>query len=218
MWGLFRHSQCVVPTWRGWLLSSVVFLALGILGVREIHPFLAPIDPLPGGVLVVEGWAPDYGLEAVLAEFRTSHYDKIYVTGGPVDWGAPLAEYRTYAERGAAVFLKWGLSTNLVQAVPAPRARQDRTFTSAVALRNWWREHHLAPTKVHLMTNGAHARRSRLLYEKGLGNGVTVGVTALEDRNYDPQHWWRSSAGVRDVIDESFAYLYAKFLFHARGE
>jgi hypothetical protein len=217
-WGLVRRRQCLAPTWCGWLVLVLGFAAMGLVSIRCIYPFLATNNPPSGGVMVVEGWASDFALDYVVAEFRRNHYDTIYVTGGPLEVGSFLSEYRTYAERGAATLVKMGLGTNDVQAVPAPFARQDRTYTAAAALRNWWREHGKAPRTVNLMSDGPHARRSRLLYRKALGKGVYVGVTALQDRNYDPKHWWRSSAGFRNVVDESVAYLYAILFFRARGE
>lgn len=212
-WGLLRRRSCVVPTRRGWLVLVLGVMALAFGFVRDIHPFLAPSDPLPGGVLVIEGWVTDYALEAAVTEFRRHHYDKLYVIGGPIDWGAPLLQYKTYAQLGAATLLQLGLTTNEVQAVPAPRVRQDRTYAAAVALARWWRHHSLAPAKVHFMGEGPHTRRSRLMLEKALGNGVAIGVTAIPVQDDDPRHWWRYSAGVRGVIDETAAYLYARCLF-----
>jgi len=63
------------------------------------------------------------------------------------------------------------------------------------------------------MTLGPHARRSRLLFQKAFGKEVKVGVISVEDRDYDPAHWWRSSEGVREVLGEAIAYFYAKFFF-----
>jgi len=40
----------------------------------------------------------------------------------------------------------------------------------------------------------------------------------VPDKDYDPERWWRYSAGVRGVIDESVAYIYAKFFFHPPPE
>jgi uncharacterized SAM-binding protein YcdF (DUF218 family) len=213
LWGLLRRRQCLVPTWRAWLALALIVAALATLAVRGIHPFLAVNEPMPGGLLVVEGWASDYALAAAVAEFNRNHYDKVYVTGGPLDAGSALVAYRTWAELGTSSLLKLGLSTNLVQAVPAPQVRQDRTYASACSLRDWLREHHVAPTKVHLLTEGAHARRSRLLFERALGRGFVVGVTAMPVRDYDPEHWWRSSAGVRGVMGETLAYVYARLFF-----
>jgi hypothetical protein len=217
-WGLLRRRQCLVPTWRGWLLLVLGLVVLVAIAVREVHPFLAVTKPVTGGLLVVEGWAPDYALEAAVEEFSRNHYDRIYVIGGPLEHGGPLAEYRTLAERGAATLLKLGLTTNAVQAVPAPLVRQDRTYAAAVSLRNWLRQHGISANKVHLLSEGAHARRSRLLVEKAMGPGAVVGVTSITDKDYDPQRWWRSSAGVRTVISEALAYAYARCLFRAPKE
>jgi hypothetical protein len=191
---------------------------LGFLAVRNIHSFLAVTKPLPAGILVIEGWAPDSAMQLAIGEFRRHHYDKVYVTGGPVQLGSFLTPYNNFADLGAADMLKFGLTTNEVQAVPAPYVGQDRTYTSAVCLAKWLRQHQVAVSSVHLMTQGVHARRSWLLYRKAFGKGVTVGVTALPDDDYDPVHWWRTSAGVRSVIGESLAYGYARFLFRAAKE
>ena len=217
-WGLLSRRPCLVPTLRGWLVLAATLAAVVITGARALGPFLTTNDPLPGGVLVIEGWAPDYAMEAAIAEFRRNHYDKLFVTGIPLEQGAPLSEYKTYAELGAAVLVKLGLDTNAVQAVPAPGVRQDRTYSMAMALRNWLRDHGMSPAKVNLMTLGPHARRSRLLFEKALGNEVAVGITSIPSRDFDPAHWWRSSAGVRDVIGETLAYGYARLLFRPPRE
>jgi hypothetical protein len=212
---MVRRRELVVPTWRGWLLLFGTAFLVAFGAVRGIHGFLSVNDPKPGGVLVVEGWAADYALADTVAEFNRNHYDKLYVTGGPIEQGAPLSEYHTYAELATAVLLKHGLSTNVIECVPAPAVAKDRTYASAVALRACWKERGVSPKTVNLMTEGSHARRSRLLFEKALGPGVTVGVVALPPRAYDPKRWWRSSQGVRTEIGESFAYVYARFLFRA---
>ena len=214
LWGLLRRRQCLVPTSRGWLTLLLSLAVLLAVVVRRIHPFLAVTASVPGGVLVVEGWTPDYVLEEAAAEFNRSHYEKIFVTGIPIEHGAPLSEYKTYADLGAAVLLKLGLTTNAVQAVPTPPVPRDRTYTSALALKSWLRAHAMSPASVNVLTVGPHARRSRLMFEKALGKGVTVGIIALPGREYDPKHWWRSSPGVRDVSGEAMAYAYARFLFH----
>ena len=217
LWGLLRRRQFLVPTWLGWLALLGVFGALAWFVVRQAHSFLAVTETLPGGALVVEGSVPDYVLEEAITEFRRGHYDKLYVTGGPLDAGAPLAEYRTYAERGAAILLKLGLSPSEFQAVPAPLVRQDRTYTAMIALREHFQQHRMMPNKVNLITRGPHARRSRLLLQHALGKEIQVGVTAVPNRDYDAVHWWRSSPGVRDVIGEALAYGFF-FLFRPAPE
>jgi hypothetical protein len=218
-WGLLKRRSCLVPTVRGWLTLILSFVLLANLAVRRLHPFLAVNDSIPGGVLVVEGWASDYAMAQAVAEYGSNHYDKVYVTGIPLERGSPLSEFKTYADLGAAVLIKLGLATNVVQAVPTPDVPQDRTYTSAAALRTWWRGHDLAtPSKINVFSVGTHARRSRLLYQKAMGKEVTVGIIAAREKEFDPAHWWRTSPGFRDVTGEALAYLYVRLFFRTPKE
>ena len=64
------------------------------------------------------------------------------------------------------------------------------------------------------MTEDSHARRTRLLFQKALGNDVTGGIISIPNPDYDAKHRWRYSEGVREVIGEGIAYIYAKLLFY----
>jgi len=216
--GLLRRRECLLPTWRGWLLLLLAGLLLATFAVKKAQSFLAVTDPVTGGALVVEGWAPDYALKDVVAEFRRHHYTRLYVVGVPLEQGAPLSEYKTSAELGAATLLKLGLDRDSVQAVPTPAVRQDRTYASALALKQWLQQHNAMPAELNLISLGAHARRSRLLFEKAFGQDARVGIIALENQDYDPEHWWKSSQGVRTVTDELIAYGYARLVFHPAGK
>jgi len=102
----------------------------------------------------------------------------------------------------------------LVQMVPSRVMDRDRTYGSAVALRNWFREHNMSVRSINVVTEDLHARRTRLLFEKALGHDVAVGVIAVANPDYDSRHWWRYSQGVKEVVSEGAAYLYARFLFY----
>jgi hypothetical protein len=217
-WALFRRRSIRIPTWRGWLFLFLLLMAAGVAVGYTVHPFLAPNHPVSGGALVVEGWAPDYALRTAVDDFKSGAYQKLYVTGGPLERGAALVEYKTYAEFGAAVLSKFGLTTNEFSAVPAPLVRQDRTYTSAVALRSWFRKHGTMPKSINVISVGPHARRSWLLFRKAFGKEVKIGITAIPDADYDPKTWWRSSSGVRAVLGELLAYGYERLLFHPAAE
>ena len=135
-----------------------------------------------------------------------------------MDVGGILANYKTLAELGAGSLIALGWSTNTVQAVSAPWVRQDRTYAAAVSLRKWFSAHGISPTRIQLMSEGPHARRSRLMFEKAMGPGVSVGIINLPPKEYDPRHWWRSSQGVQSVVGEALAYGYARFLFRMPTE
>ena len=105
------------------------------------------------------------------------------------------------------------MNPKLVQPVPSPTQYRNRSYASAVALREWVEQHRLSVTSFNLVTMGAHARRSRLLFQKAFGGNVHIGVIAVRDREYDPDRWWRSSEGVKEVISEGAGYLYARLFF-----
>lgn len=211
--GLLQRRECMLPTWRGWVALGLICSGAMVGAVGRIHQFLAVNAPLSGGVLIVEGWIPDYGLEEAVSEFKRNRYSMLFITGGPLESGAPLSEYKTYAERGMAIVVRLGLGTNFVRAVPAPHSSEDRTYATAVALRQWLERHGMAPESYHVMSLGTHARRTRLLFEKALGRNAKIGITAIVNRAYDASQWWNYSAGVRAVLAETVAYAYARLHF-----
>jgi uncharacterized SAM-binding protein YcdF (DUF218 family) len=115
---------------------------------------------------------------------------------------------------GEEALKKLGVPEDLVQMVPSRVIGRDRTYSSAVALREWLREHDLQVRSINIMTENAHARRTRLLFRKALGSNVAVGIIAVPNPDYDARRWWRYSEGVREVIGEGVAYIYAKVFFH----
>jgi len=211
--GLLQRREGYGLTWRG-RLAVLALVALALFGaVRGVHPFLAIHDSQPGGFLIVEGWAPDYVFEVATNEFARNHYAKLYVTGNPIDKGAPLVEFKTAAELGAATLAKMGMDTNSFQAVPAPFVERDRTYTSALALKKKLAAQGLLPARLNILTLDTHARRTRLLFHQVFGADATIGMLAIPSRDYDDVHWWRSSPGVRAVMGELLSYGYARLVF-----
>ena len=191
-----------------------MFLLLGAGATLffQIQPFLAVTHRVPTDVLVVEGWIPRYAIDAAVSEFKNGSYLRAYTTGGPVNDSA-LYEHQTAAQLGAARLSAAGLSKDLIQEVSSHTKERDRTYSSAIALRDWLRDHRLSLRSLNVLTVGVHARRTRLLYQMAFGQGVKVGIISVPDDDYPAARWWRYSDGVRNVIGETIAYLYARLLF-----
>lgn len=211
--GLVRRATGWKLSRRGWVIFIGLGLLVGVGLLKVIHPFLALDAPLEASVLVVEGWAEDYALQAAAERAEEGGYTLLLVAGGPLERGAPLSQYRTYAELGAAVIKSSAPSSIPLQSIPAPAVRRDRTYASALAVRDWLEQHETMPRSLNVVTVGPHARRTRLLYRKAFGTRCTIGVIAVEDDSYTPEQWWRYSQGVRDVVGEAVAYVYARCLF-----
>lgn len=208
---LTRHRQCRVPTWRGAALLLLLLAAMAAGLGRHLLGALSPTERVAGGILVVEGWLPDYALAEAMEECRRSACRRIHTTGGAVPRGSALLAYGTHAEIAAAVLRHLGMPPDAVVAVPTPPTAKDRTHASAVALREWLAGAGIRPGAVQVVTLGAHARRTRLLYQKAFGETVPIGIVAVPSRDFEAERWWASSEGVRVVMAEGIAYLYARF-------
>jgi len=213
--GTFVRKERWGLSWRGWLIVlSGVILAFSAFLFR-IYPFLAVTHRVDMSVLVVEGWIHEYAIRAAVEEFRSKSYQRVFTTGGPVEGaGGYINDYNTAASVGADLLRKNGLPNESLQMVPSRVMDRDRTYASAIALQNWFREHNMPVRSINVITEDVHARRTCLLFKKALGHNVAVGVIAVPNPDYDARHWWRYSEGVKDVFAESAAYIYARLFFY----
>ena len=96
----------------------------------------------------------------------------------------------------------------------APARGAANCLNGALALRDWFRDHNLVIHRFNVLTEDCHARRTQLLFQEAFGKKFTVGVIPVSNPDFNPKDWWRYSDGVREVIGESIAYIYARFLFY----
>jgi hypothetical protein len=215
--GLFKRRELWFPTWRGWLLL-LVLAGLGGLGAAlGTVPFLAPIQPRHRGVLVVEGWVPDYALEQAKAVFESHPYKLMVLTGVPIDQGFHIAKEKNFAQLAASTLKQLGVKEDLLVPIACPTVPRDRTYSTAQRVKTWL-DGQGSAEGVDVLTLGVHARRTWLLYRMALGKQYPTGVIAATDRRFDTRHWWKTSSGFRTVTSEVIAYLYAKLLFNPRHE
>ena len=213
MFNLVAKRECWKLTWCGRLLLVVLLVAVSWLMAVGIYPFLAVTHKIPARVLVIDGWMQASSLKRALEEFRSGEYERLLLI-------QPVLDAEDQNEPGRFC-RNWVASWLVQQGVPEGRmttlyprvAMKDRTYHSAMVVKDWLKEHGLSNHPINVITQGPHARRSSLLYQKVFGGGYKVGIIAIRNLNYDPAHWWRSSAGVREVIGESIAYLYVRFFF-----
>jgi uncharacterized SAM-binding protein YcdF (DUF218 family) len=202
-------------SWRGRLILALILLVVGVFCIKSAYPFLATTHRVNANALVVEGWIHDYAIRAAVKEFQTNEYQCVFATGGPVvGSGGYINDFHTSASVGADLLRKNGLASEKVQMVPSRVMDRDRTYGSAIALRDWFAKHSMPVRSVNVLTEDMHARRTRFLFEEALGKNVRVGIIAVPNPDYDARRWWHYSDGVREVIGESIAYIYARFFFH----
>ena len=191
---------------RGCGLVLVVGVALAGGAWALLYPFLARQAPVASDVAVIEGWMKDDLLSQAVGWAESNGVRKIYTTGGPIELGSWLAEWKNYAELAKARLEKKGLGERFeIVAVPAEKVRRGRTRESARALKAVLPLERGAFT---LISEGPHTRRSWRSFQSVFGDGVEVGCLALTPVEYDGTDWWSCSEGVRDVIAETIAYGY----------
>ena len=206
-----RKRRVLTPI--GWAALSIGFGSIFIAIILFVHPFLAPTKPVGGGILVVEGWLPDYALKKAKERFQQGSYQLLVTTGGEIGAGYHLSEFKTWAEIAALTLKNLDFPEDKIMTAPAHKNfKKDRTYHSILELQKKLYEEGFNEASIDVVSLGVHARRSWFLFEK-VFSSVNVGVIAISPIQYDVSRWWLSSAGVRNVISESIAYLYARFIF-----
>jgi uncharacterized SAM-binding protein YcdF (DUF218 family) len=199
------------------VLCSGLGLAFCLFLVR-VYPLLAVTHRVDTNILVVEGWIHEYAIRAAVEEFRGGSYQRVFTTGGPIEGtGGYINDYYTSASVGAELLKKYGIPNDSLEMVPSRVMDRDRTYGSAVALRNWFREHNIAVRGINVFTEDVHARRTCLLFQKALGPQVKVGIIGVINPDYDSKYWWCYSEGVKGVMSETLALIYVELLFHPTG-
>ncbi len=215
---LFRRRQVWLPTWRGALLLLAAVTAIVVLLGLNAYALLAPSQPArgPAGTgartLVVEGWLNHDELEQAVVAVRAGHYERVLATGGPITSWSEGSEWHDYAARAAAYLRANGVTGVPIIQVPAPASAQDRSYLSAVMVRDWAQQSGVTLAAIDLFSAGVHARRSWLVYRMALGDGVEVGVLAAYPTEYDAR-WWASSAGAKSVLGEVLSLGWTKCCF-----
>lgn len=211
---LTRIRSRRAPTLLGWLLIATLLMLLFIGFIKSLYPFLAPKTTPHKGLMIVEGWIHDFALDDAITLFKDGDYSKIICTGVQIETGSYIQEFKSYPEMTAARLIKMGVDPEKIIVTVADDVKKDRTYLAATALREAFITYNMQETNLHLITTGPHGRRSRMLFQKALGPDYNIGITCLAPASYEPEDWYKGSEGVRYVMSETLAYIYAKLFFH----
>jgi hypothetical protein len=209
----FKRYTLWLP--KAWFLL-ILLLTFGlilILGFRGVGLFLAQTSPKYAEYLVVEGWQGEQSLQQALLIFNepTNNYKYLITTGGPnTQWGQKV--WSNYADKSAHYFVSHGLAAAKVVSIPTPASAQNRTYLSAVMVRDWFADKSIKVNKLDVFSQGAHARRTRLLYELALPDS-NIGVYASEPEGYQLSSWWKTSQGSKAVLTEWIGFIWTICFF-----
>ncbi|MGE4110903.1 MAG: hypothetical protein AB7E73_09410 [Burkholderiales bacterium] len=211
---LFRRVTIWVPTLAG-LCAGLAIIATVIVGMLyHIHSFLAVDEPSDALLLVIEGWITPNELDQAVTRFRGGGYTGVITTGGAVPDDLSRSTRTSYAALARDYLLQRGLPESAVTAVPAPESAQDRTYLSAVMVRDHLSRSGQAIDAIDVYSSGVHSRRTHALYRMAFGPQVRVGILSAQPVTYDPDHWWRTSVGAKTVLSEWISWIWTVLFFH----
>ncbi len=207
---LIYKKECYKLSWFSLLLLFLAFFLLFWITRNSLYDFLSPIQPIATKTLVIEGWLDDFAIEEAYILFLKNDYDYLITTGGPLEIGYLATHFITSAELAKATLIELGMDSTKIICVPRTHVLENRTFHSALALKDWIENNNSKIESFNLVSLGAHSKRSKLLFEKALPD-KEIGIIALRDQRFDPEKWWKSGKGARTVITETIGYFYVYF-------
>lgn len=194
---------------HGWV---IVVLAAVVVFVSAVHNFLAINHPVQANVLVVEGWIwESAAIKEAAEEFNSGRYDIVVTVGTLPRWqeGEPLEE--NAAAYAADQLRKLGVNGQSIQVLAVPNIDRHRTYASALAVKHWLAGSKINVVGINVVTLGAHARKSLVLFKRAFGRDVPIGVISGTEDSYDPARWWLSVKGIYTVLRKTIGYLYAEW-------
>jgi hypothetical protein len=197
------------------MLTGFVLVVVWVM-LRGLFSFLACSCPNREGIMIVEGWIRTSSIPQVVREYEASRYQYVVVVNAVYDSSDKWVSGRFQGEYLTNALVRRGIPRERIALVTCDVVKKDRTYHSALAVQDWLRLQGKSGKMFDVVTMGAHARRSGILFKRAFPKGVYLGVIALDECEYDPEHWWRSSEGVREVLFEGVAYLYVLLFFHPK--
>lgn len=212
---LYKTRQLPLPTWQGWLLVLTLFGLCSVWAWRNLAFYLSPHAPQSHELLVVEGWLEPHHFEQVMDHYRQLGYQHVVTTGGVIH-NTCLESDQNYAERARRLLMEMGIAADNITALPQADTAQERTFFSAVSLREWNAQQEQPYASLDIATAGPHARRTRYLFSLAFRETLDdhhIGIIRAEPIHYTLSHWWQNSLGAKAVITEAAAWFFTLVFF-----
>ena len=116
--------------------------------------------------------------------------------------------YNSHAELARNALLSLGIDSSLVLAIPGKRVRINRTLSSALAFRDWLKTSDIDVQGINIVTEGTHARRTWMTYNKILDKKYEIGIISLPE--YEEHPSWKYK--VFNTLREAIGLVYYWFI------
>jgi uncharacterized SAM-binding protein YcdF (DUF218 family) len=197
---------------RGGIFFRLLFLLFFLAFLALIYVVRHPLLRLAGQLWVVDEPAEHADVIVVLGgdnfvADRAAHAAELYRAGlasQVVASGRLLRPYAGISEMTARDLESRGVpAASIVKfSHRAANTREEAEALAGLAANRGWK-------RVLVVTSNYHARRTRFIFGRVFGPGVTVRVSAAHDSEFDPSHWWESRLGIKLFLNEVLGYAVA---------
>jgi len=209
---LTKKQHIHLPTPLGLTLITLVFLITTIFILKNLANYLTEQQPNNQGILVVEGWVSEQTLLQAINTYQTGAYQQIITTGGLIK-NQHQKIHKTYADSAAAFLQKNNINKAQITSLPTPESAQNRTFLSAVIVRDWLLQKNNEAQTLDIISEGVHARRTLVLYKMAFANKINIGIIEGKPQEYSLDFWWRTSTGAKTTITEAIGLIWVTCCF-----
>ncbi len=210
---LIKKQHIWLPTPLGLVIITLVLLSNSVFILKNLAHYLAQQQSIKSPILIVEGWISERALQEAIKHYKTANYKIIITTGGPIKT-RNSTKHKTYADLAAAYLRNNSLNNSNIKSLPTPESAQNRSFLSAVIVRDWLQKQNIKTKQINLYSQGVHARRTKALYQMAFGNQYRIGINAAKTTEYKLDSWWKSSTGAKTVITETIGLAWVKCCFY----
>jgi hypothetical protein len=108
--------------------------------------------------------------------------------------------FNSHAELAKNALLSLGIDSSLILAIPGKNVRINRTLSSALAFRDWLKTSNIEVKGINIVTEGTHARRTWMTYNKILKGNYKIGIISLPEYKEHPSWKYKVFNTLREAI------------------
>ena len=117
----------------------------------------------------------------------------------------------SYADIARSELIAMGIDSSLIIAVPCKKVIFNRTLTSALAFRDWVNFSKFKVEGINIVSEGTHARRTWMAYNKLLHKSTPIGIISLPDYEASNSRKYKLLKTFREAIEIGYYWLILKF-------
>ncbi len=117
-----------------------------------------------------------------------------------IDGRKTFDTYYSNAEYARQQLSLLGVDISSITACIGEKVEVNRTLTSALAFRDWLQKSHKEVTGINIISLGAHARRTWMIYNKILNEKYSIGIISIPDYYYSNSRSYRFIKNLREVL------------------